>query len=48
MASEIDLKIVFNKFKLAKKIDEGAFGKIYKAIDIRKTAPQFNEVAVKI
>lgn len=31
-----DIKIISSTYKLIKKIDQGAFGKIYKAIDLKK------------
>jgi len=35
MASECSLKILKQEFKIGKKIDEGAFGKIYKGTSLR-------------
>jgi hypothetical protein len=35
MASECSIKIIKQEFKIGKKIDEGAFGKIYKGTSLR-------------
>ena len=41
MASECSLKILKQEFKIGKKIDEGAFGKIYKGTSLRGGCSQY-------
>jgi hypothetical protein len=42
---EINIKVLGQSFRLGKKIDEGAFGKIYKAVSLTKVS---SEYAVKM
>lgn len=45
VTQDINVKVLGQSFKLCKKIDEGAFGKIYKAVSLTKTS---SEYAVKM